>query len=276
MLVLMIDVGNRVQRTRLRLRTTPRGRLIFRMCSDVVEIGVVDRSMTLAAQAFTSLVPVMIAIGTLGAMDSVSDALRSDYGLDVSALDGSTDSSAAAFGAVGVLMLVVSATSYARALGRIYGRIWSLPILSLRQGWRWLLVIITVAAGAVAIGAARVFDDVPVVGPVIVFAMQFVVWLVVWTAVPTLLVPSGMSPLARWSTGASTAAGLTVLQIGSAVALPRIMSSAERQFGVLGMVFTLIGWLFVYSAIVVIAATVVHTIAQDDHHDELWASSATD
>lgn len=268
MLVIMVDVRNTVHCARARLRAAPRGRLIFRIVADVVDIGVVDRAMTLAAQAFTSLVPVMITIGTLGAMDPVSEALSADYGLDLTALDdGPTDSSAAAFGVVGVLMLVVSATSYARALGRIYGRIWSLPIPSFRQGWRWLLVIVAVASGSIAIGAARVFGDVPLVGPVLVFAAQFVVWLLVWTAVPTLLVPRGISPLARWSTGVLSAAGLTVLQIGSAAVLPRIMNSAERQFGFLGMVFALIGWLFVYSAIVVVAAIIVHAVARDIHHD---------
>jgi membrane protein len=92
-----------------------------------------------------------------------------------------------------------------------------------------------------------------------------VVWLVVWTAVPTLLTGADMPVRARWATGALTATGLTALQVGSVVLLPRIMASAERQFGLLGMVFTLIGWLFAYSAIVVVAATIVQAFSEDEN-----------
>lgn len=267
MLVNMIDTRNLLDRIRARLRTTARGRAAVRVVFEVLEIGVVDRAMTLAAQSFTSLVPVMIAIGTLGAMDPVSEALRSDYGLDLAELDGATDESATAFGVVGVFMLVISATSYARALGRAYGRIWGLAVPSLRQGWRWIVVIIAVATGATAIGTARALGDVPVVGAGLMVSAQFAVWLLVWTAIPALLLPVGLPTRARWSTGALTALGLTALQVASVVALPRIMNSAEKQFGVLGMVFTMIGWLFVYSAIVVISATVVHALTQDVDDD---------
>ncbi|PVY30131.1 hypothetical protein [Williamsia muralis] len=267
MLMNMIDTRNVLDRTRARLRTTARGRAAVRVVIEVLEIGVVDRAMTLAAQSFTSLVPVMIAIGTLGAMDPVSEALRSDYGLDLSELDGATEASATAFGVVGVFMLVISGTSYARALARTYGQIWSSAIPTYRQGWRWIIVILAVAAGAMAIGAARTLDDVPVVGPWLMVATQFAIWLLVWTGIPALLLPAGLPTRARWSTGALTALGLTVLQVASVVALPRIMNSAEKQFGVLGMVFTMIGWLFVYSAIVVISATVVHALTQDVDDD---------
>lgn len=259
-----------IERGRVRLQETARGQLLFRAVSDVVEVGVVDRAMTLAAQAFTSLVPVMIAIGTLGAMDPVSESLRSDYGLDLSDLDAAGDSSTTTFGVVGVLMLVVSATSYARALGRTYGHIWNVAHLRFRQGWRWVLVIIAIATGAVAIAAARELNSVPVVGHVLTWVVQFAIWAMVWTAVPGLLTGSGISARARWCSGIVTAAGLTALEIGSAVALPRIMQSAQSQFGLLGMVFTLIGWLFVFSAIVVVAATMVHSVAASEGSCSTW------
>ncbi|MGA9869914.1 MAG: hypothetical protein WBQ44_02015 [Rhodococcus sp. (in: high G+C Gram-positive bacteria)] len=261
----MTDIGKSLERFRARLNASVRGRLLLRVVSEVGEIGVVDSAMTLAAQSFTSLVPVMIAIGTLGAMDPVSETLRSDYGLDLSGLDSVPDSSAAAFGVAGVLMLIAAATSYARALGRLYARIWSLPIVSFRQSWRWIAVIIVLACGAVSIGAARALDSGPVAEPILVGGAQFAVWLLVWTAVPALLVPRGIPVRARWTTGASTAVGLTGLQAGSIVVLPQVLNNAEQQFGFLGIVFTLIGWLFVYSAIVVVAATAIHALTQDDH-----------
>lgn len=262
--VVMADMRNAARRILEMLRATARGRLVVRVAYAVVEINVVDRAMTLSAQAFTSLVPVMMAIGTLGAMDSVAETLESDYGLDLRDMNGAPTSSAAAFGAVGVLMLVVSATSFARALGRIYGHIWSHPVVAYRQGWRWILVVIVLSIGAAAVGAARSLADVPSVGPVLVYSSQFALWFVVWTAVPTLLVRRGIPFRARWSTGVLTAAGLTALQMGSVIVLPRVMNSAEQQFGYLGMMFTLIGWLFVYMAIVVIAAVVVRSSTRQD------------
>ena len=257
-------------RGRARLQGMPRGQLIFDAVSDVVEVGVVDRAMTLAAQAFTSLVPVMIAIGTLGAMDPVSEALRTEYGLNLADLDASGDSSTTSFGVVGVLMLVISATSYARALGRTYGHIWAAPNLSFRQGWRWVVVIFATAFGAVAIAAARALTIVPVAGHVLTWIVQFVTWAVVWTAVLGLLTGSAVPPRARWCSGVATGAGLTALEIGSALALPRIMQSAQSQFGLLGMVFTIIGWLFVFSSIVVVAATVVRSVAASEGTWSTW------
>ena len=39
-----------------------------------------------------------------------------------------------------------------------------------------------------------------------------------------------------------------------------VLSNAEERFGTLGVVFSVIGWLFVYAWITVAAVVVVHTV----------------
>ncbi len=89
--------------------------------------------MTLAAQLFTSILPLFIAIGTVRQLHPMADTLTQSVGFNVADAagillqwSGETPTNAS-FGVVGILMTVISATSFARALGRAYGHIWSAP-----------------------------------------------------------------------------------------------------------------------------------------------------
>lgn len=61
-------------------RRTPSRRLATDATVDVFEVGLVDSAMTLAAQAFTSLLPVMIAASTLEKLKPLADAAKDDLG----------------------------------------------------------------------------------------------------------------------------------------------------------------------------------------------------
>ena len=95
-----------------------------------------DRAMTLAAQAFTSIFPLVIA--TLSFLDRPDAGRLSEQLADTLGLPSSTRSTladalpeesdqAATFGVLGVLIVLVSATSFSRALTRMYAKAWSIP-----------------------------------------------------------------------------------------------------------------------------------------------------
>ncbi|ERB49910.1 hypothetical protein N806_01725 [Rhodococcus sp. P27] len=64
-------------------RRTPSRRLATDATIDVFEVGLVDSAMTLAAQAFTSLLPVMIAASTLEKLKPLADVARDDLGVQL-------------------------------------------------------------------------------------------------------------------------------------------------------------------------------------------------
>lgn len=227
--------------------------------------------MTLAAQLFTSILPLFIVIGTIPQLHQVADTLTQSVGFDVAeaagtSLQWSIDTPTnASFGVVGILMTVISATSFARALGRAYGHIWSAPKVPAREGWRWLVVLAAVAGAAtIAIQAQQLRTIDGPAGDALALGAEFIVWSVLWSTTPHLLVKTRLSIRILCATGLLTATGLLALRIASNVALSDVAARALHKFGVLGLVFTTIGWLFVFSAIVVAGSTIISSLSRDE------------
>lgn len=252
------------------LRGTAPGRTVQRTLSGFVGVEWADRSMTLAAQSFTSVLPVVIAASSLGNRDTFTKGFFDQFGIDVDAVTVGPDSlgidepSFAAFGVIGVLMVLISGTSFARALGRMYGRVWHVPTLRFTSWWRWIAVLLSVAASAALIGTTRILRDVPYLGGGLALVAQFVVWAGLWTLVPHLLTERRLSARVLYATGVITAVGLTLLRLAGNVLLPRTVSAAEAKFGDLGLVFTAIGWMFVACGIVIGATVITKALALDE------------
>jgi membrane protein len=257
-------------------RRTTTGRLIERIVRDLVEIEPFDRAMTLAAQAFTSIVPLMLVAAALrpgeqGFGQTVSESLglpdEARAALAGAVPDESTVLSTV--GILGLLVTLVSATSFSRAMERIYLRVWHVRRPGLRSAWRWLATVVAVALAAVIIGFTRQVVDAQWAG-LVQLVLQVVVWTAVWTFVPWVLLRGQVPtrPLA-W-TALLTGVGVAVLGRIGAVYLPLALASGARQFGVLGLVFAYLGWLFALSLVVIGAAAVGHACAVDDGPVGRW------
>ncbi|MFC7451203.1 hypothetical protein [Rhodococcus daqingensis] len=255
------------------LKRTSAGRTVARVIKGIIDIELADRSMTLAAQEFTSVLPVIIAVGTIGNLDAVGDTLYEQLGLDPSGLDlstitaGSLESNTptfATFGVIGMLMVILGGTSFARALGRLYGRVWNIPTLTIRGSWRWVAVLMAVASSIALLGVARNLAGIDWVGPPLAFGSELIIWFALWSAVPYLLTEGRLAGRVLWATAAMTAAGLALLRIAGRIYLPLAGESAQEKFGALGLVFTAITWMFVMSGVVVAAATTIKALALDE------------
>lgn len=102
------------------LRATPVGRTAWRVAETLVEIELVDRALALAAQIFTSVLPVIIAASAFGGRQPTTDTIRDQFGFDPAVLHAgnaatSSDRSLTAFGVVGLLMIILSGTFRAGA-----------------------------------------------------------------------------------------------------------------------------------------------------------------
>ncbi len=136
------------------------------MAATVARIELFDRSMSVAAQFFTSVFPILILTATW--VGSASDQMAET--LDVpkqtkDVLDSALqDSSTTSFGVIGALIVLISATSLSRALTRAFASIWLLPRpkSKLNSAWRWVAVVLTLALSLVLMRAiARFADEIP-------------------------------------------------------------------------------------------------------------------
>lgn len=254
-----------------RLRLTPLGGLVERGYTGFVAIEPFDRAMTLAAQAFVSIVPMMIVMAALRPnQDGFGSFMADTLGLTEEtreALAGSVSTSATLGGTVGILGLLVAligATSYSRALERMYAKIWQVRRPGLRSAWRWLT---TVLAVVLAIGLIEVTREATEGVPLPAlwdFIVRVVVWAVVWTYIPWALLHAQIPVRVLAFTGGVSALLLGLLSLAGQVYLPIVLLSGTRQFGVLGLVFAYIGWLFALSFALGLACVIGRACAQDE------------
>jgi hypothetical protein len=120
----------------------------------LIEVNFLDRTVILAGQAFSALLPLIIVVNTISPHpggDTPAAALARRIGLDpkdVSSLQAAAappPSARASIGILGVILAILTATSFARALQRSYELAWRLPPAGLRAAWRPVALVIGLA-----------------------------------------------------------------------------------------------------------------------------------
>lgn len=250
-------------------RRTPVGRTLWRIVDGLIEIQVVDRSLALAAQIFTSVLPVIIAASVFSGWHAAADTISDQFGFDTAELPGgdaevSGDPSVAAFGVIGLLMVVLSGTSFARALARLYVAVWRVPAMGPRDAWRWVATLFAVAVAVGLVGQTRDLAQMRYAGRPLAAAGEIAIWTLVWALAPFLLTKGAITGRRAWATGLLTAVGLTVVHVTGQFTLPRVTANAQQHFGPLGIAFTTVSWLFVMSIVVVSAASIVGALTADE------------
>jgi membrane protein len=220
-----------------------------------VELEGFDRSMALAGQAFAALLPLLIVFGTVaqGSTDEVADDLIERFDVSGSAADTLRDAVAqppeSGVSVIGVLLLVISALSFTRALQRLYLRAWRLERLGVRGNlWGLLWLAAFIAYWSLQPAIVALADGV--VGFALSLALSTLLWL--WT--PWLLV-AGRITWRRLLPQAFLSA------VGPAVYFPRAVASTSAEFGILGVAFALLSLLFAVAFVLVVTAALGATLA---------------
>lgn len=124
--------------------------LVRRSIALFVEMDGIDRAMALAAQAFTALFPLVILVAVAkegGDGKGLADQIVAQFHLTGSTAEAvrrglpTNGSVQEGLSGLSVLILVVSALSFTRALQRLYARAWKLEARGLRDtpwGIAWL------------------------------------------------------------------------------------------------------------------------------------------
>ena len=240
------------------------GRFALRVLRDLGNLALLDRGMTLAATAFTSVLPILIVAGALRSrMDPATGPIFAEHlGFDdatADILEKSLPGGAAelrATGIIGVVILVISATSMARALERALHTIWHTSTVSIKFAWRWLATVVAVVIGLALIVATRIIlrGDGPI--PVIEFIAEVALWGLLWWIASWIVINRRVS-LRELLPGAALAGlGFAVAGQVGRLLLPPLFADSALRYGVLGIGFTYIGWLLVLAIILLIASTI--------------------
>lgn len=244
------------------------GRVAVRSSLGFRRIELFDRSMTIAAQFFTSVFPIFIAVAswTDTNTDQLIDALRipdeSKSVVDQALASGSGN---ATFGLLGVLVVLASATSLSRALARAFAAMWELPrpTFRLTWAWRWVAAVLVLALALVAsLGLPRYLGDIPPT--------------TLWQLLSVLLVGAGVGVLLPWILLAGQVRPpdllpgallfgvvMIFLRLGSDLYLPHALDVSAERYGSIGVAFTYLAWLYTVSFCFLSASVIGQVVASD-------------
>jgi membrane protein len=261
----------------LRRRVEPAVRLAQtglpgRILGRLIEVQFLDRAVILAAQAFSAILPLFIVVSTISPQpggDSLATVLAGKLGLgaaETSSLQSGAvppPSARASIGILGVVLALLTATSFARALQRSYQLAWRLPPVGLRAAWRPLALVVGLALYVELLFLfGRLVRGVPA-GSVLEDLVTFAGAWALWTGAGWILLAGRVRPRLLAAGGLLIAVGFAVLRRLSAFYLPSLVASNQRQFGLLGVAFTLFSWLSACSFIIVVATVVGAVLAED-------------
>ena len=244
------------------------GRILGRL----VEVRFLDRTVILAAQAFSAILPLLIVVATICPRpggDSPGAFLARRLGLsaeDVSSLQSVVappPSARTSIGVVGVVLALLTATSFARALQRSHELAWRLPRTGLRAAWRPLALVIGLAVYVELLFLfGRLVRGVPA-GTLVEDLVTFAGGWALWTGSGWILLGGRVRLRLLAAGGLLTTVGFTVLRRLSAIYLPTLVASNQQQYGLLGVAFTLYSWLSACAFIIVVATVVGAVLAED-------------
>src|SRR5215211_2726108 len=271
----MDESGRRM--TDLRRRLEPAVRLAQsglpgQILGRLIEVQFLDRTVILAAQAFSAILPLFIVVSTVSPHpggDSPGTVLIGKLGLGASEMSSlqtavvPPPSARASVGVLGILLALLTATSFARALQRSYQLAWRLPPVGLRAAWRPLALVVGLALYIELLFLfGRLVRGVPA-GSVLEDLVTFVGAWALWTGAGWILLAGRVRPRLLAVGGLLTAVGFASLRRLSAFYLPSLVASNQQQFGLLGVAFTLFSWLSACSFIIVVATVVGAVLAED-------------
>jgi membrane protein len=166
-------------------------------------------------------------------------------------------------GILGVVLALLTATSFARALQRSYELAWKLPRAGLRAAWRPLAMVIGLAVYVELLFLfGRLVRGVPA-GTVLEDLVTFAGAWALWTVSGWILLGGRVRLRLLAAGGLLTAVGFAVLRRLSAIYLPALVASNQEQFGLMGVAFTLYTWLSATAFIIVVATVVGAVLAED-------------
>ena len=239
------------------------------------DVEAVDRALALAAKLFIAFVPLLMVAGSIApGRGGYGDRLVDRFDLEEPAA-GAMRQLFAGTGEVrggltffSLALLLISAMSLGRAFQRLFERLWNLEPSGPRHAWRamsWIVgfaVVITVAGllRSAAHGFAGAWLSVP-----IGLLVNTALW--VWT--PFLLLGQRVERWRLVPSAGLTAIAVSLYSAASAIWLPGQIDRYTERYGLIGITFTLVSWLFGV-ALTIVTCLVVGAVLGQRMRKPLW------
>ncbi len=238
---------------------------------ELVRIEVVDRALALASKLFVAVIPLSIILSaTVPGSEGFGENLISRFsltGAGAAATRSLFATRGAVRGAVSIIGLVIvfySIFSFTRGLQRVYIDIWGLTPQKFEAMLRratWILGFVVYTSVLTPIQDYDRDHHIPYMYATGVLVLGTVFWI--WT--PYILLGRRIAWQRLLPTGLITSAGIAIYTIGSALYLPTIFTHNAERYGLIGIAFGLVTWLFAYAGVVIACAVVAHS--WDVHHN---------
>jgi membrane protein len=243
-----------------------------RVISELVRVEFIDRTVVVAAQSLFALVPLIMVAGAF-APEVVRDGLISQFGgvmaIPDSALEPMTDAVSAEqvraqTGIAGMLVVLVSASSFARSLQRLFEKTWEQPhrggLPGVRRSLGWMVAcVVYVQALVLVLGILRGFPG----SSVLRITAQVVASTLLWWWTARVLLQGRVQWRMLWPAALLTGVAMAVLTHGSQIVMPAYVQSNVDQFGPLGVVFAATTWLLAFGGVLVIAGVLGRVIVEE-------------
>jgi membrane protein len=238
-----------------------------------LEIEGTLQATVLAAQAFTSLIPFMVVASAFGPGegdigDRIVDRfdLSGSAALSVKQLFNSAGEVESAITWVSIVILILSALSFTRALQRMYQRSYATPVSGWKEGWRGLGWLAGVAVWLIVSSPLRnALSDSA--GLVVALTVSTVTGFALWLWTPSILL--GDMGWRHLLPGALISAVLgALLTAASGVYIPIFMTWSADKYGLIGIAFSLQSWLLAVGFVIVVGA-VIGAVASEHLGDRL-------
>jgi Virulence factor BrkB len=231
-----------------------------------VQLDMFDRAMTIAAQFFTAVFPILILF-TTWAQKRDTDRLAEAVGLPPETRSVLTDAiqgaGSSAFGVIGTLVVLASATSLSRALTRCFAAIWGLPRpkSNLRSLWRWIAVVVVLTLAMVL--ARAVSQPLPP-KDVLTLLESFALDVAVAFFVPWVLLAGAVKPRVLAPAALLFALLMFTVRPATAAWLPHALEVSADRYGSIGVAFTYLACLYTAS-FCFLATSVLGMVIATDH-----------
>ena len=237
----------------------------------------IDRSLVLASQAFTALIPLLLLVSALapvGRRDVVATAVNGRFRLTgdaAAAVDqlfahpgGSTS-----IGLLSGFLLLFSGVSLTRRMQRMYQQAWRLEAPpGVGHTLHAALGLTALLLGLSGLYLARgLLESLPW-SELLLLVVSAGASFLMFTTVPWLLLDRRVTWRRLVPTGATTAVCTSAYGIASTMYMPRLMETYSRRYGLFGVTLALVGWLLAVAVILVASAVVA---AELDRAPEAWA-----
>jgi membrane protein len=247
------------------LRARYRGSFAAEIVDEMVRVEVIDRALALASKLFVAVIPLSIILrAVLPGSDSFGQDLVVRLGLTgqgataTRTLFASGGEVRGAVSVVGIVIVLYSMLSFTRGLQRVYLNIWRLhplPFDALARQVAWIAGFVVYTS---LLGPLHDFDhrhNLGVAYAVVSISLSAGFW--VWT--PYVLLGKRIPWRRMLPTGLLTGAAIAAYTTASALFLAMTFTRNAERYGLIGVAFGMVTWLFAYAGVVVVCAVLAGT-----------------